>query len=383
MLPQADRIQRTLREVHLWSKLQDESILPLFGITTDFDCAVSIVSPWIRNGNALTMYKMKLVGIARGLRYLHTHDPPIFHGDLKGVVERVDLYRGSCTIIDFGLSALVTSSFSITISRPSGGSIRWMSPEIIDSSTNASSRGDVWAFGITALELFTRDIPFNAIWLLPAVMLRILEGPPDRPSPNSTCFRMTEDWWQLCLSCWQCEPSARPQISEILTRIQIWQDNPRLQRTPSSSAEEFKNNTSNTHLTPSDSAIVPSTTESESMSVQSATSTPKVPNSSVPFVETMSTDDYSASRGREGANTSGSFSSFLASITDDPSNTICSQNDAPDRREAVTTQLVTLDYSSALLHTSSWMDSTTAVNRKLASVLPTKDAELDGPVTLG
>ncbi|KAI6039737.1 kinase-like domain-containing protein [Pisolithus marmoratus] len=382
-------IKRTLREVHLWSKLQDENILPLFGITTDFDCTVSIVSPWVKNGNALTYVQDEnvdprplLVGIARGLRYLHTHDPPIFHGDLKGLNVLIST-EGHALLSDFGLSTLVTSSFSITISRPSGGSIRWMSPEVIDSSTNASARGDVWAFGMTALELFTRDIPFNAISLLPAVMLRILEGLPDRPSSNSTCFRMTEDWWQLCLSCWQSDPSARPQISEILTRIQTWQENPRTQGTSSSSTEEFKNSTLDTHLTPSDSSIVLSTKESESVCTTS------IPSSEVHFSETMSSDDYPASHRLKDADTSGSFSLFLASITDDPSTPVDSskttynQNDFPSWKEAGTTQLAALDSRNVLLHRSPWMVSTSPVDKNLASVLPTKDAGLTEPVTLG
>lgn len=114
-------IKRTLREVHIWSKLQNENILPLLGVTTDFDCTVSIVSPWMMSGNAFTYVQDKtvdprplLMGITRGLCYLHTHNPPIFHGDLKGVgllvsirgsaqyflsVQRADLLRGSCTAI--------------------------------------------------------------------------------------------------------------------------------------------------------------------------------------------------------------------------------------------------------------------------------------------
>lgn len=36
----------------MWSKLQHENILPLLGITTDFEFTVSIVSPWIQTGNA-------------------------------------------------------------------------------------------------------------------------------------------------------------------------------------------------------------------------------------------------------------------------------------------------------------------------------------------
>ena len=44
--------QEILREVYVWSKLQHENILQLFGITTMFDRTISIVSPMMSRGNA-------------------------------------------------------------------------------------------------------------------------------------------------------------------------------------------------------------------------------------------------------------------------------------------------------------------------------------------
>ena len=41
-----------LEEVHTWSKLDHPNVLPLIGITTDFEKTVSIVSPWMEKGNA-------------------------------------------------------------------------------------------------------------------------------------------------------------------------------------------------------------------------------------------------------------------------------------------------------------------------------------------
>jgi len=44
--------QRILKEVHRWSKLRHENVLPLIGITTEYDLTISIVSRWMQNGNA-------------------------------------------------------------------------------------------------------------------------------------------------------------------------------------------------------------------------------------------------------------------------------------------------------------------------------------------
>ena len=41
-----------MKEVHAWSKLDHPNVLPLIGITTQFDLTVSIISPWVEKGNA-------------------------------------------------------------------------------------------------------------------------------------------------------------------------------------------------------------------------------------------------------------------------------------------------------------------------------------------
>ncbi|KAI6006155.1 hypothetical protein EDC04DRAFT_2783590, partial [Pisolithus marmoratus] len=101
---------RVLREVYLWSKLRHENIVPLLGISTEFDLTISIISEWIPLDNAhdyvqnivndprplvsqvyvvrftLLGFPVKLEGIASGLYYLHSHElGPMVHGDLTGV----------------------------------------------------------------------------------------------------------------------------------------------------------------------------------------------------------------------------------------------------------------------------------------------------------
>ncbi|KAG6333052.1 hypothetical protein ID866_6041 [Astraeus odoratus] len=44
--------------------------------------------------------------------------------------------------------------------------------------------------------------------------------PPDRPSDENTCSRMSDDWWSICRRCWDYEPSSRPSIETILNEIE-------------------------------------------------------------------------------------------------------------------------------------------------------------------
>jgi len=61
---------------------------------------------------------------------------------------------GRALLADFGLSSLVDSSFSLSTNAPSAGTVRWMSPEVIENYGTASAEGDVWAFGMTVLVCF-------------------------------------------------------------------------------------------------------------------------------------------------------------------------------------------------------------------------------------
>ncbi|KAG6332326.1 hypothetical protein ID866_6765, partial [Astraeus odoratus] len=221
-LPKSEKIiKEGVREVHTWSKLRHANILPLLGITTEFDRTISIVSPWMDKGNAHDYVQDRtidplplLAGVAHGLQYLHECKPyPIFHGDLKGVNVLIS-QEGQALLTDFGLSHAVNSSLKITLNTPCGGTLNWMAPELLDGGV-VSAQGDVWAFGMAALELFTAKDPFHDCKTAALVMARILKGPPPRPSMEDTSFRLTDELWDLCRSCWNPHPNLRPPISGI------------------------------------------------------------------------------------------------------------------------------------------------------------------------
>ncbi|KAI6027516.1 kinase-like domain-containing protein [Pisolithus microcarpus] len=184
-------IDHIVREIHTWTELQHENLVPVFGVVTKFDFAVSIVSEWMEKGNAFDHVQDEavdprplLLGVAHGLQYLH--DRGILHGDLR--------------------------SRNVLVSKDGP-------PEQIDGYGKVTTQADVWAFGITALELFTRKPPHHDIPDTRKVILRILNGPPTRPTDQSTCSRLTDDWWELCSLCWKDE-SSRPPISNIVSRIE-------------------------------------------------------------------------------------------------------------------------------------------------------------------
>ncbi|KAG6332250.1 hypothetical protein ID866_6842 [Astraeus odoratus] len=82
--------QHIIKEVQSWSKLGHKNIVPVFGIVTKYDFAVSIVTKWMPKGNAHDYVqdtsidpRPLLRDVVHGLQYLHTQG--ILHGDLRGV----------------------------------------------------------------------------------------------------------------------------------------------------------------------------------------------------------------------------------------------------------------------------------------------------------
>ncbi|KAG8891135.1 hypothetical protein FRB99_003842, partial [Tulasnella sp. 403] len=165
-----------VRELTVWSSFDHPNILPLLGfhLNDRYDEAW-LVSNYMQHGNVNEYIarekpnvgqRLKLaIDTAEGLRYLHTLNPPVCHGDIKPVcmlptrqedeADRVsqlnvlvnDLRRAM--ICDFGLarsmesmpSGLTTSTFNQC------GSIAYQSPELVMGVSRRSLESDVWAWG--------------------------------------------------------------------------------------------------------------------------------------------------------------------------------------------------------------------------------------------
>ena len=107
-----------------------------------------------------------------------------------------------------------------------------MVPKMLDGG-EATAAQDVWGFAMTALvtispvcarrlvaeflqELFTREDHFG----FHAVAITMRKGPPDRPSAENTCFRLTDEWWGICSECWHRDPSSRPTMLQVVEKIE-------------------------------------------------------------------------------------------------------------------------------------------------------------------
>ncbi|KDQ08508.1 hypothetical protein BOTBODRAFT_567145 [Botryobasidium botryosum FD-172 SS1] len=214
--------KRCERQVKIWSKLHNEYILPLYGICSDDGPFPYLVSPWCSNGDAVWYLKdrpaadrLKIcLNAAYGLRYLHSLEEPVIHGAMKGSNILIS-NDGKALLADFGMSSIIESLF--TRSNGPGTSFRWMAPEIQGGKYTKGC--DVWAWGMTTLELVSGMQPFASIKMPGAVLLKVAQGErPDAKEYKSTVLK--GDLWSLLQSCWDKDPEKRPSIDVVVKKME-------------------------------------------------------------------------------------------------------------------------------------------------------------------
>lgn len=126
---------------------------------------------------------------------LHLHENHVIHRDIRGA-NILMTHEGEIKLCDFGLSRDTKTSNgkrSTCIGSPS-----WMAPEIVasakcDKDSTYSNRADVWALGITAIELADGNPPFADMHPTRA-MFQILRNPPPTLYRQSTWSQSFNDF---------------------------------------------------------------------------------------------------------------------------------------------------------------------------------------------
>ncbi|KAG8917130.1 kinesin motor protein cin8, partial [Tulasnella sp. 417] len=170
--PQDEKFElRVKRETLIWGSVKHRNILPFIGYQI-VDNVPMLVSPWCKNGN-LEMYtkahpelnrdtKLELLrGAARGLLYLHSFKPPIFHGDIKpqNIIVRDNLEAALC---DFGISRVILKDeehSGLTTSLVCSGTKGFQPKEILEEGPPTTA-ADVYAFAGVILATMSGFPPF-------------------------------------------------------------------------------------------------------------------------------------------------------------------------------------------------------------------------------
>ncbi|KAG8774316.1 hypothetical protein FRC12_002053 [Ceratobasidium sp. 428] len=216
-------MQRTARELRIWSNLKHKNVLELYGLGV-FQGYLAIVSPWMVYGSVVSVVKkwpdMNRYILCRQLiaaiEYLHHVD--VIHGDIKG--ENVLVAEdGILKLADFGLSVMHDNTFQFSQTDPGGGTSRWMAPELWTEYGQRSSEADVYAMGMTMFEIITGKPPFYEIESTHQIVIKVLQErcTPQVPELQSeTAPPEARLMYNILQWCWKYEPRERPTAQEVV-----------------------------------------------------------------------------------------------------------------------------------------------------------------------
>jgi WD40 repeat protein len=209
------------KEAFMMANLRSPFIVSLYGVCLEKP-HYSIVMEYMSNGSLSNLlqnqkpFEWKIryqigIDVGGGLAYLHNHE--MIHCDLKSLNILLDVNHRA-KISDFGLSKVkLETSFSTV----SGGSTRWMAPELFDEGAKSTKAADVFAFGVILWELGARKFPF-ATTRNEAVPLLVLQGKREKVTADTPPTMA-----QLIGKCWDGRAENRPKIDEAVKTLQAEQ----------------------------------------------------------------------------------------------------------------------------------------------------------------
>ncbi|CUA71523.1 Ephrin type-A receptor 4 [Rhizoctonia solani] len=214
-------VKRAAHELYVWSKCNHPNVLEVYGVARHRD-QIAMVSPWMENGNLSQFLARQpqidrcslCVQVANGAAYLHSQG--IAHGDIKGT--NVLVARDyTLKLTDFGNASLKEYSLQFTTTANTLNiSPRWTAPEIVLGDAGHSVEADVYAVGMTILEILTGAVPyagFSDVTVFGKVMNGIHPSRPEHciPSGNSQANFL----WALLMNCWAPSPRERPSAANV------------------------------------------------------------------------------------------------------------------------------------------------------------------------
>lgn len=168
LLQSPEDIERLYSEVHLLSTLNHPSIMKFYTSWIDIENRTFNFITEMFTSGTLRGYRKKYHRvdiravkiwarqILEGLVYLHEHDPPVIHRDLKCDNIFVNGHLGQVKIGDLGLAAILHGSQR---AHSVIGTPEFMAPELYDE--NYDELVDVYSFGMCILEMLTGEYPYS------------------------------------------------------------------------------------------------------------------------------------------------------------------------------------------------------------------------------
>lgn len=219
VLRHSEDLERLYSEVHLLKTLKHKNIIKFYNSWVDTkEDNINFITEVFTSGT-LRQYRKKHKHvdiralknwsrqILSGLLYLHSHDPPVIHRDLKCDNIFVNGNQGEVKIGDLGLAAILRQAHS---AHSVIGTPEFMAPELYEEEYNELV--DIYAFGMCLLELVTFEYPYvectNAAQIFKKVTMGIKPA-----SLNKVQDPLVKQFIEKCIA----NASDRLSAKELLT----------------------------------------------------------------------------------------------------------------------------------------------------------------------
>ncbi|GBG64122.1 hypothetical protein CBR_g40569 [Chara braunii] len=182
-LQKPEDLERLYSEVHLLKTLKHKNIIKFYNSWVDTKSKnVNFITEIFTSGT-LRQYRkrhkhvdMKAVKswsrqILRGLLYLHSHDPPIIHRDLKCDNIFINGNQGEVKIGDLGLAAILRQAHA---AHSVIGTPEFMAPELYEEEYNELV--DIYSFGMCLLEMVTFEYPYSECNNAAQIYKKVISG---------------------------------------------------------------------------------------------------------------------------------------------------------------------------------------------------------------
>ncbi|CAM0944715.1 unnamed protein product [Alopecurus aequalis] len=160
-------LERLYSEVYLLKSLKHENVMKFYNYWVDDQKKTINVITELFTSGSLRHYRrrhprveLKAIKnwarqILHGLDYLHSHQPPVIHRDLKCDNIFVNGNHGEVKIGDLGLATIMQTPKARSVI----GTPEFMAPELYDE--NYDELVDIYSFGMCMLEMFTLEYPYS------------------------------------------------------------------------------------------------------------------------------------------------------------------------------------------------------------------------------
>ncbi|KAG1347616.1 putative serine/threonine-protein kinase WNK1 [Cocos nucifera] len=181
-LQSPEDLERLYCEIHLLKTLNHKNIMKFYTSWVDTSKRnINFVTEMFTSGT-LRQYRQKhrrvniravkhwCRQILRGLLYLHSHDPPIIHRDLKCDNIFINGNQGEVKIGDLGLAAILRRSHAVHCV----GTPEFMAPEVYEEEYNELV--DIYSFGMCVLEMVTFEYPYSECTHPAQIYKKVISG---------------------------------------------------------------------------------------------------------------------------------------------------------------------------------------------------------------